>query len=100
MMTGTMYFKAMRLASTATQKQSAGVAAASTGMGASELRPKSAWRRSALSGFGGQSGGRSAALNVTNHERQFGHDGESERLGLQGHAGPGRRGDGEPAGVR
>src|SRR5208282_307422 len=44
-----MYFNAMRLASTAIQKQSAGVAAASTGMGASELRPYSACRRSACS---------------------------------------------------
>ena len=38
-MTGTMYFTAMRLASSAIQKQSPGVAAASTGTGASELRP-------------------------------------------------------------
>ena len=39
MMTGTMYLSAMRQASMATQKQSPGVAAASTGTGASELRP-------------------------------------------------------------
>ena len=38
-MTGTMYLIAMRLASMATQKQSPGVDAASTGTGASELRP-------------------------------------------------------------
>src|SRR6267378_4217722 len=49
MMTGTMYLTAMRLASMATQKQSAGVEAASTGIGASELRPKSACKRSACS---------------------------------------------------
>src|SRR5216684_2124776 len=49
MMTGTIYFTAIRLASMATQKQSAGVDAASTGMGASELRPKSACNRSACS---------------------------------------------------
>src|SRR5439155_674636 len=47
--TGTMYLTAMRQASMATQKQSAGVAAASTGIGASELRPKSACNRSACS---------------------------------------------------
>src|SRR5260370_13814592 len=44
-----MYFSAMRLASRATQKQSPGVEAASTGMGASELRPNMAWSRSACS---------------------------------------------------
>ena len=38
-MTGTMYFTAMRQASRATQKQSPGVEGASTGTGASELRP-------------------------------------------------------------
>src|SRR6185503_6185349 len=48
-MTGTMYLSAMRLASSATQKQSPGVEAASTGTGASELRPKMAWKRSACS---------------------------------------------------
>ena len=44
-----MYLSAMRLASSATQKQSPGVLAAITGTGASELRPKSAWKRSACS---------------------------------------------------
>ena len=44
-----MYLSAMRLASSATQKQSPGVLAAITGTGASELRPKSAWSRSACS---------------------------------------------------
>ena len=48
-MTGTMYLTAIRLASIATQKQSAGVDAASTGIGASELRPNSACSRSACS---------------------------------------------------
>ena len=38
-MTGTMYLRAMRLASRATQKQSPGVEAAITGIGASEFRP-------------------------------------------------------------
>src|SRR2546427_2455335 len=46
MITGTIYLTAMRQASIATQKQSAGVDAASTGIGASELRPKSACNRS------------------------------------------------------
>src|SRR5438445_13729978 len=49
MITGTIYLTAMRQASIATQKQSAGVDAASTGIGASELRPKSACSRSACS---------------------------------------------------
>ena len=39
MITGTMYLMAMRVASMAIQKQSPGVEGASTGMGASELRP-------------------------------------------------------------
>src|SRR6202162_2740492 len=47
--TGIMYFNAMREASTAIQKQSPGVAGASTGIGASELRPNMAWSRSACS---------------------------------------------------
>ena len=49
-----MYLIAMRLASRATQKQSPGELAASTGTGASELRPKSACRRSACSVFVGR----------------------------------------------
>jgi len=53
-MTGTMYLMAMRLASSAAQKQSLGVAGAITGMGASELRPKSACSRSACSVFVGR----------------------------------------------
>src|SRR5258708_34124407 len=44
-----MYLTAILLASIATQKQSAGDDAGSTGMGASELRPKSACSRSACS---------------------------------------------------
>ncbi len=49
-----MYLMAMRLASRATQKQSPGVAAASTGTGASELRPNRACSRSACSVFVGR----------------------------------------------
>jgi hypothetical protein len=44
-----MYLSAMRLASIAIQKQSPGVAGASTGIGASEFRPNSACMRSACS---------------------------------------------------
>ena len=40
---------AMRLASSAIQKQSPAVAGARTGIGASELRPKRAWSKSACS---------------------------------------------------
>src|ERR1700682_3074 len=49
MITGIMYFKAIRQASTATQKQSPGVEGARTGIGDSELRPNMAWSRSAFS---------------------------------------------------
>src|ERR1700687_2622191 len=49
MMTGTMYLRAMRQASTAPQKQSPGVDGARIGIGASELRPNIACRRSACS---------------------------------------------------
>src|SRR5580692_3864962 len=49
MITGTIYLMAMRLASIAIQKQSPGEEGASTGTGASELRPYRAWRRSACS---------------------------------------------------
>src|ERR1700676_3528869 len=47
--TGIMYFKAIRQASTATQKQSPGVEGANTGIGDSEFRPNMAWSRSACS---------------------------------------------------
>ena len=46
-----MYLIAMRLASSAIQKQSPGVAGASTGIGASEFSPKSACNKSACSVF-------------------------------------------------
>src|ERR1700752_4144575 len=48
-MTGTMYFVAMRAASTAIQKQSPGVEGARIGIGASELRLNIACKRSACS---------------------------------------------------
>src|ERR1700739_1933276 len=48
-MTGTIYLTAILQASIAAQKQSLGVAAATIGIGASELRPKSAWSKSACS---------------------------------------------------
>src|SRR5260370_34736563 len=44
-----MYFKAIRQASTAAQKQSPGVEGASIGIGDSELRPNMAWSKSACS---------------------------------------------------
>src|SRR3974390_2705668 len=43
--TGTIYFKAMRLASTAIQKQSAGVGAGGTGIGDSGVGAEGGWRR-------------------------------------------------------
>src|SRR5215469_15858349 len=49
MITGTMYLRAMRAASTAIQKQSLGVEGATIGMGASELRLNIACKRSACS---------------------------------------------------
>jgi hypothetical protein len=42
-MTGVMWRSAMRTASIATSKQSLGLRAASTGIGASALRPYTAW---------------------------------------------------------
>ena len=53
-MTGTMYLMAMRLASSAIQKQSPGDDGASTGIGASEFRPKRACSKSACSVFVGR----------------------------------------------
>src|ERR1700730_1278250 len=49
MITGTMYFSAIRLASSDIQKQAAGVEAASIGIGASEFLPYMAWSKSACS---------------------------------------------------
>src|SRR5260370_19103177 len=46
-MTGTMYLTAILLASRAAQKQSLGVAAATIGIGAAELRPNNACSKSA-----------------------------------------------------
>ena len=51
--TGVRYLIAIRAASSAASKQSDGVAAAITGTGDSELRPKSTLSRSACSGFVG-----------------------------------------------
>src|SRR5258706_15918411 len=48
-MTVNMYLTAIRIATCAYQIQAAGVDAASTGIGASELRPKSACNKSACS---------------------------------------------------
>src|SRR5260221_12760815 len=53
MMTGTMYFTAMRQASIAAQRQWIGGAGATIGIGAAELRPKSACNKSACAVFVG-----------------------------------------------
>ena len=52
-----------------------------------------------LLGFRRQAGGRTAALNVANHQRNFDGDGETQRFRLQRHAGAGSRGDRQRAGV-
>ena len=52
-----------------------------------------------LLGFRREAGGRAAALNVADHERQLDRDREAERFGLQRHARAGSRGDAERAGV-
>ncbi len=61
-MTGTMYLTAMRQASRAVSKQSAGELAARTGMGESPLRPNMALQEIRLLGLGGQAGGGAATL--------------------------------------
>src|ERR1700741_4569309 len=94
MMTGTMYLSAMRLASSAVQKQSPGVDGASTGIGASELR-----LNIALLGLRRQAGGRPTALNVADYEGQFGHYSEAQSFCLQRHAGARSRGDAQCAGI-
>ena len=52
-----------------------------------------------LLGFGRQAGGRSAALDVADDEREFDGDGEAHGFGFQRHAGAGSGGDAERAGI-
>ncbi len=89
----------MRQASTATQKQSPGVDGARTGIGASELRAEQRLQQIGLLGFRRQAGGGAAALNVADHEREFDGNGQAHGFGLERHAGTGRGGDAERAGV-
>ena len=72
-----MCVTAMRAASNAVAKQSAGDCAAMTGIGDSAWRPNRACSRSACSVLVGKSGGRPAALDVDDHQRQLGHDREA-----------------------
>ena len=52
-----------------------------------------------LFGLGGQTRRRAAALHVDDQQRQLGHHGQPERLGLQRHARARRAGDAERAAV-
>src|SRR2546429_203245 len=61
MITGTMYLSAMRLASSAIQKQSPGVAGAETGPGPPRGRPRPARQTAALPVLVGRPGGRHEA---------------------------------------
>ena len=53
-----------------------------------------------LLGLGRQSGRRAAALDVDDQQRQLGHHGQADRLGLERDARPGGGGDAERAGER
>src|SRR3974390_3288999 len=97
--TGTIYFKTMRLASKAIQKQSAGGGAAAARNGSFGVAAEERLKKIGLLSLGWQSGGRSTTLDVTNHERQFGHDCETKRLGFQRHSWAGSGRDCELAGV-
>ena len=82
------YLVAIRAASSAASKQSAGVAGASTATGDSPLRPYSAMQQVGLLGLGRHAGGRPGPLDVADDQRQLERDGQADRLGLERHAGP------------
>ena len=81
-----MYLSAMRLASMATQKQSPGVDAAEHRDRRLGVAAEERLQQVGLLGLGGQAGGGPAALDVADHERQLGGDGEADGLHLQRHA--------------
>ena len=82
----------------AMSKQSDGVCAASTGTGASPLRPYITCSRSACSVLVGMPGAGAGALDVADHQRQLGHHGQTDGLGLQRDARTGGGGDAQMAG--
>jgi len=74
MITGIMYFKAMRLAFDSNQKQSPGVDGANTGMGASNCGQT--WLgEDPLARSLSEGRGRAATLDVADHQGQLHHDG-------------------------
>ena len=85
-MTGIMYLRAMRHASRATQKQSPGELAASTGSGASRVAAEERLEQVGLLGLGRQPGRGTAALDVDDDQRQLDHDREADGLALERHA--------------
>ena len=74
MITGIMYLSAMRLASRATQKQSPGVDGGEHRHRRLGVAAEQRLQQVGLLGLGGQAGGRAAALDVADHERQLDHD--------------------------
>ena len=97
-MTGTMCLRAMRLASSATQKQSPGLDGATTGT-VLRIASEECLQQIGLLGFRGEAGGRAATLDVADDERQFDGDCEAEGFCFERHAGPGGGGDSERARV-
>ena len=94
-----MYCVAMRHASIAHSKASAGLRAAITGMRRIAIAAIDRLVEVALLGLGRQAGGRAAALRIDDDQRQLGHDRQAHRLGLQRDAGAGRDGDAQLAGI-
>ena len=98
MITGVRYLMAIRTPSMAVSKQSAGDWAASTGTGASPLRPNITCSRSACSVLVGIPVLGPARWTSTDDQRQLGHHAEADGLGLERDAGAGGGGDAQVAG--
>ena len=64
------------------------------------VAPEHRLQQVGLLGLGRQPGGRAAALDVDDQQRQLGHHREADRLGLQRDARAGGRGDAQRAGER
>ena len=85
-MTGVMKLTAMRTASKAMLKQSAGEHGGEDGTGHSPLRPNIACSRSACSVLVGRPVLGPPRCTSTMMQRQFGHHGQADRLGLEADA--------------
>ena len=64
------------------------------------VAPEHRLQQVGLLGLGGQAGRRAAALHVDHQQRELGHHGQADRLGLQRDARAGGRGDAEVTGER